>query len=176
VFLQDSAQAVAAARKMAPSWGGDPHRLVLAGHSAGAWIAAMLALDPTYLAAAGDSRDRIAGMVGLAGPYDFLPIVGADIQRVFAAAPDKRDTQPIHFADGHNPPLLLLQGADDDTVYPRNALALATRVTAAGGAAEAKIYPGVGHVGIVIGVTPLFRFKAPVLDDVTRFVLELPAR
>ncbi len=147
VFLQDAASAVATVQLSAASWGGDPRRVVVAGHSAGAWIAAMLALDPEWLAAAGDGsplvgRDNLAGMVGLAGPYDFLPITGADVQQVFAAAPDKRDTQPITYADGRNPPMLLLHGDDDDTVYPRNSLALANSVRAAGGTVQETTYPG----------------------------------
>jgi acetyl esterase/lipase len=177
VFLQDAAAAVAAARRSAALWGGDPHRVLLAGHSAGAWIAAMLALDPQWLAAAGDSRDHIAGMVGLAGPYDFLPLIGADIKAVFATAnADLRVTQPIDFVDGHNPPMLLLAGDEDSTVYPRNTTALAARIRAAGGPVADKIYPGLAHVGIVLSIAPLFQFRAPVLDDMSRFLLAQPPR
>ena len=73
--------------------------------------------------------------------------------------------------DGANPKLLLLHGAADTTCYPRNSLALAARVRAAGGAAEARLYPGVGHIGIVLGFAPLFRWRAPVLAEVSSFVL-----
>jgi acetyl esterase/lipase len=177
VFLQDAAAAVAVVRHSAALWGGDPHRLLLAGHSAGAWIVAMLALDPHWLAAAGDSRDHIAGVAALAGPYDFLPLVGADIKAVFATADgDLRATQPIDFVDGRNPPMLLLAGADDHTVYPRNTIALAARIRAAGGPVADKIYPGLGHVGLVISIAPIFQFRAPVLDDMSRFLLAQPPR
>jgi acetyl esterase/lipase len=176
-FLQDGARAVATVRRDATRWGGDPTRLILAGHSAGAWIAAMLALDPQWLHAAGDSRDHIAGMVGLAGPYDFLPITGPDIKQIFAPADaDLSTTQPIDQVDGHNPPMLLLAGDDDTTVYPRNTLALAARIRAAGGPVEAKTYPDLAHIGIVISLAPIFQFRAPVLDDMSRFILALPPR
>ncbi len=171
VFLRDGAAAVANVRRSAASWGADPHRLFLAGHSAGAWIAAMLALDPQWLAAAGDRSEAVAGMVGLAGPYDFLPITGPDIQAVFASVSDKRATQPVSFADGHNPPMLLLHGEDDDTVRPRNTLSLAHHIRDAGGPVEVKTYPGTGHVGIVISLAPMFRAKTPVLDDMADFIL-----
>lgn len=171
VFIDDAARAVAAVRRQARAWGGDPDRVFLAGHSAGAYLAAMLALDPRWLAAAGDDRAHLAGMVGLAGPYDFLPIQDEDIRAVFASAADLRQTQPIGHVDGRNPPLLLLHGAADTTCYPRNTLALAARVRAAGGEAEARLYPGVGHIGIVLGFAPLLRFRAPVLADVAGFVL-----
>ena len=165
-FLQDAAAAVAHVRRHAAAWGGDPGRIVLAGHSAGAHIAAMLALDRRWLGL----RDGIAGAVGLAGPYDFLPIQGPDIRAVFAAAAaDLRETQPIHHADGTAPPLLLLHGTRDRTCYPRNSLALAARIRAAGGRAEAVLYPGIGHIGIVLGFVPLLA-RCPTLIDVDRFV------
>lgn len=176
VFLQDAAAAVAAARRMAPGWGGDPTRVVLMGHSAGAHIATMLALDPRWLAAEGDSRDRIAGVVGLAGPYDFLPITGPDIRAVFAGAADLHDTQPITFATRRAPPTLLLHGTDDTTVYPRNSQALADRINRDGGQAQLRLYDGVGHIGIVLGFSRLFRGRAPVLDDTTAFISALPPR
>lgn len=175
-FLQDAAAAVAAARRMAPGWGGDPARVVLMGHSAGAHIAAMLALDPRWLAAEGDSRDRLAGLVGVAGPYDFLPITGRAIRAVFASATDLRDTQPITFADRRAPPTLLLHGSDDTTVLPRNSQVLADGIGRAGGQATLRLYDGVGHIGIVLGFAALFRDRAPVLDDTVAFINGLPPR
>jgi acetyl esterase/lipase len=170
-FIEDAAQAVAAARRHAPAWGGDPDRVFVAGHSAGAYLAAMLALDPRYLAASGEDRAHLAGMVGLAGPYDFLPIQDDDIRAVFASAADLRETQPVGHVDGRNPPMLLLHGAADTTCYPRNSLALAARVRASGGAAEARLYPRVGHIGIVLGFAPVLRFCSPALADLGGFVL-----
>jgi acetyl esterase/lipase len=165
-FLGDCAEAVATARRLAREHGGDPAQLILMGHSAGAHIAAMLALDRRWGA-------RPAGMVGLAGPYDFLPILGADIRAVFAPAADPRDTQPIHFAGPHAPPMLLLHGARDRIVWPRNALALAARLDAAGARAEARILPGIGHIGIVLAIARPFRFLAPVLDATARFAADI---
>jgi len=73
-FLRDNARAVAFAKQHAAEWGGDPGRLFLIGHSAGAYNAAMLALDRRWLGEVGlDPRRDLAGFVGLAGPYDFLP-------------------------------------------------------------------------------------------------------
>ena len=170
-FIEDGALAVAETRRLAASQGGDPGRLFVAGHSAGAYIAAMLAIVPDYLGAVGLSRGALAGAVGLAGPYDFLPIVGADIGLVFSSAStDLRQTQPIFHVDGRNAPLLLLHGDRDVTCYPRNSLALAARVTAAGGRAVARTYPGVGHIGIVAAFAPLPRFRAPSFGDTFRFI------
>jgi len=170
VFLQDCARAVAWTQAHLGEIGGDPRRLFLMGHSAGAYNAAMLALDPAYLAAAGTSRDAIAGLIGLAGPYDFLPITGAEVQAVFSTVGDGPESQPVNYVDGDAPPMLLLAGSADKTVYPRNTLSLAAKVRAKGGQVEDRIFPGVSHIGLVIAIAPLFQGKAPVLPVVEAFI------
>lgn len=164
-FLHDAAAAVATVRHHAAGWGGDAGRIILAGHSAGAYIAAMLTLDRRWLGA----REGIAGAVGLAGPYDFLPIHGPEVRAVFAAAPDWAQTQPVSHADGSAPPLLLLHGSHDRVCDPRNSLSLAGRIRAAGGVAEALLYPRIGHVGIVLGFVPWLA-RCATLPDLERFV------
>lgn len=171
-FVADGAAAVSFALAHATSWGGDPGRVFVVGHSAGAYIAVMLALDGTYLAAAGADRDRIAGTVGISGPYDFRPIIRPDIRAVFGDAADTDAAQPISHVDGHNRPLLLLTGNTDETVMPRNTAALAARVQAAHGQVETRNYPGVGHIGTIAAFAPLLRHEAPVLADVTAFVTD----
>ena len=170
-FLRDAAAAVAHVRRIAAAHGGDPDRIVLAGHSAGAYIAAMLALDARWLGA----RQGIAGAVGLGGPYDFLPIRRPDISAIFAPARDPRETQPAHFANGDSPPLLLLHGTRDGTCWPRNSLALAARVRAAGGEARVVLYRGTGHIGIVLGFVPWLA-RCRTLADVSGFVATSLAR
>lgn len=169
-FLDDNARAVAWAVRNAARLGADPRRVFILGHSAGAYNAAMLAVDPRYLAAAGVARDRIAGVVGLAGPYDFLPMTDPDIIPVFAPVNDGPASQPVTYVDGRNPPLLLLAGDADTTVRPRNTESLAAKVAAAGGKVESKLYPGLGHIGIITAFAPLLEGRAPVLDDVWAFI------
>ena len=174
-FLQDNAAAVAWAIGHAAEYGADPRHVFIVGHSAGAYNAAMLALDPALLLAAGVRREALAGVVGLAGPYDFLPMTDPDIIPVFAPVNDGPASQPINYVDGRNPPMLLLAGDADTTVRPRNTTALAARIAAAGGPVSSRIYPGVGHIGLVLAFAPLFRGKAPVLDDVWAFIAAHPA-
>ncbi len=169
-FLADCAAATAWTFGHLDQTGGDPNRVFLMGHSAGAYNALMLALDPRYLAAAGTSRDRLAGAIGLAGPYDFKPLNEPDVRAVFGPVGNDPSAQPITFADGHAPPLLLLAGTADQQVKPRNTTALAARERAAGGQVDEKLYPGVGHIGLIIAVAPLFQGKAPVLADVDAFI------
>jgi acetyl esterase/lipase len=164
-FLHDAAAAVAMARARAAEWGGDAGRIILAGHSAGAYIAMMLALDARWLG----TTEGIAGAVGLAGPYDFMPIQGPDLRAVFGAAADRPEAQPINHAHADAPPVLLLHGSRDRVCFPRNSLALATRLRAAGGRAEAVLYARTGHIGIVLGFVPWLA-RCPTLRDVERFV------
>ena len=171
-FLDDNAHAVAWAVAHAAEFAADPHRLFIVGHSAGAYNAAMLAVDPRWLARAGLDRAKVAGVAGLAGPYDFLPMTDPDILPVFAAVDDGPASQPVNYVDGRNPPLLLLAGDADTTVRPANTRSLAARVAAAGGAVQSRIYPDLGHIGIITAFAPLFSSRAPVLDDVWRFIME----
>ena len=168
-FVEDCALAVRWARDHAPRFGGDAARIVLVGHSAGAYNAMMLALDGRYLSEAGVEAARIKGAVGLAGPYDFLPFDVDATRDAFGAAPDPLQTQPITFARADAPPLLLLWGADDTTVGPRNLASLERAMRAAGGEVESKIYPGVDHIEIMLALSRPFRGVAPVLEDVTAF-------
>ena len=168
-FIQDNAKAVAWAIAHATEWGADPTRIFVIGHSAGAYDAAMLALDPTYLAAAGASRDQLAGVVGMAGPYDFLPSHDPAVYPIFGPA-NTHPNDAVSHVDGRNPPLLLLHGTADTTVRPRNTTSLLDNVRAAHGPVDAKFYPGLAHIGLVTAVAPLFSSRAPVLDDIWAFI------
>lgn len=165
-FVEDGAAAVRWARAHAKDYGGDGDRIVLAGHSAGAYIAAMLAVDGRWL---GADRKAVRGLAGLAGPYDFAPFTVAASQAAFGAWPKPAETQPVTWADASAPRTLLLAGAEDTTVRPRNSKALAAALGKAGAAAEVKLYPGIGHVGILTAIARPLRGKAPVLDDVAAF-------
>jgi len=168
-FVEDGAAAVAWVQSNIAGLGGDPDLLHLAGHSAGAHIAALLALDHHYLADAGVERGAIASFVGLAGPYDFLPLDDPTLEEIFAVE-DMPATQPITFADRSAPPTLLLHGADEETVLPANSEHLAGALAAAGNRVELKIYPDLGHIGLLIALAAPLRWLAPVLEDVSAFL------
>ena len=172
-FIEDGARAVAWARAHAADYGADPDRLFVSGHSAGAHIGAMLATDGRYLAAAGASIADLAGFVGMAGPYDFLPIKDPVLQRIFAPRENWPRTQPIEFVDGDEPPMLLMHGAADETVYPKNSRNLANKIKASGGSARLEIYPDVGHIGLIAPLAAPLRMTGDQLDVFANFVKEI---
>ena len=175
-FVEDGAAAVAWTAANIGRFGGDPARIAVAGHSAGAYIAILLALDRRWLAATSVPTAAIKAAVGLAGPYDFAPFVpGGAAEAAFGAAPDIVDTQPITHARGDAPPLLLLTGDADTTVQPRNSRVLGARMSALGGQARVIEYPGVGHIGILLALSKPFRGKAPVVADMAAFLNAVPA-
>lgn len=168
-FVDDCAAAVRWAADHAAQYGGDASKIVLVGHSAGAYNVMMLALDAHYLSDAGVDGHSMRGAIGLAGPYDFLPFDVDATRNAFGQAPDSTLTQPVHFARADAPPLLLLWGEADTTVGPRNLRGLDAAMRAAGGRVETKTYPGVNHVDIMLALSRPLRGRAPTLSDVTAF-------
>lgn len=166
-FLEDCAQALRWTRRNASSFGGDGGRLILTGHSAGAYNAAMLALDTRWL---GEDRLAVRGLVTLAGPFDFLPLDDPATIATFSRWPSPEETQPIRFASRAAPPTLLLHGEDDDRVRPRNSRQLDAALNGVGAQAELRLYPSVSHAGILLALARPLRGNAPVLDDIDRFV------
>ena len=129
MFVEDAARAVRFARESAAQWGGDPARLVLMGHSAGAYIAAMLSFDPQWLRQVGlNSQTDLAAFIGLAGPYDFLPIESRTLRTIFGGA-NRAETQPISFVTGKEAPSLLISAWRDRLVSPGNSRRMAGRST-----------------------------------------------
>jgi acetyl esterase/lipase len=170
-FMQDAAHAVAWTHSYAGEYGGDPEQLFVMGHSAGAHIGALLATDAHWLAAVGMRPRQLAGFIGLAGPYDFLPLKNADYIDMFGNTHDEQlRSQPLHFVDGDEPPMLLMQGATDKIVWPRNAESLARSLRQHNEPVELKLYPDIGHLAILFSISRPLRGKAPALDDAVRFI------
>lgn len=172
-FVEDGAKAVRWAVDHAEHLGGDPSRIYLMGHSAGAHIAALLALDPHYLADVGlDRSATVRGAVCMSGPYDFK--LDRELRPVFNLSPDDPRTyfamEPISFADAHAPPMLLVHGGKDDVVEPHNAMELMLKLREAGADVNYRLYPGLGHAGVALAFAFPFRWIAPVLKDVTDWI------
>jgi acetyl esterase/lipase len=169
-FVQDAAQAVRWARDHVARYGGDPGRIALAGHSAGAYNAVMLALDSRWLRAEGVDPAIIRAAIGLCGPYDFYPFNKPRSRDAMKGVADPMMTQPIHFARADAPPLLLVSAGEDVQVGAHNAVNLTARMQTLGGQATHIDHPGLSHENVVMALSKPFRAKAPVLDESVAFL------
>jgi len=163
-FMNDAAQALA--------WTVDniDQRVVLMGHSAGAHIAALLALDSQYTKKFNVDRQRIAGLIGLSGPYDFLPLKSERLKTIFNAAGDIQNTQPINFVTSSAPPALLVHGLDDTTVLPFNTENLAKKLSDNGVNVTMKLYPDKTHAVTIGALSVPFREQLPLLEEIQTFL------
>lgn len=173
-FMEDAAAAVAWTKAHIAVHGGDPRRLFVMGHSAGGQIGALLTLNEVYLKAAGMAPRDLAGFIGVAGAYDFLPLVNPTYKIIFGPQDQWPLSQPITFVTAAAPPMFLTTGKGDDTVLPRNSEHLAARLQSLGRPVTVKIYDGVGHITIMGAFSPLLSFLAPVRDDVLDFIRTTP--
>jgi acetyl esterase/lipase len=169
-FEEDGARVVKWARDNIRQFGGDPDKIFLMGHSSGAHTAAMIALNEQYLQAVGGSRSWLRGMIGMAGPYDFLPITDPMLRDIFGPPERFELSQPVIYTDGRNPPLLLIHGEDDETVQVKNTRNLAASVSRAGGPVETLIYPKMSHQKLISSIGPYVRNQNDVLVNISVFI------
>ena len=170
-FLDDSAQAVAWTAREISAFGGDPKRLYVMGHSAGAYNAAMVALDPKYLAKHGMKASALRGWIGMAGPYDFMPIENTTTRPVFHFPDTPAASQPINHVSKETPRALLIAANKDALVNPqRNTGGMAKKLRDYGVPVKELYYDGVNHVTLVGSLAAPLRLLAPALDDIDSFI------
>ncbi len=169
-FLEDGAEAVAWTRDNIAAQGGDPTRIAFMGHSAGAYVAVMLALDTQWLTAAGVDPAITKAAVGLSGPYDFHPFTSKRSIDAMGQWPRPAETQPIAYARTDAPPLLLATSEGDTTVRAKNANNLAAKLRELGAPVEVKNYGPLSHEEVVMALSTPYRTKAPVLADSIAFL------
>jgi acetyl esterase/lipase len=164
-FVADSAAAVKWVQANIADYGGDPDQVIVAGHSAGAYNALMLALDKQWL---GDKPVQAA--ISMAGPADFYPFTTKRGMDAMGQWPDPAETQPISFVRKDAPPILLIHGSADTVVRIRNANSLLAKQKAAGGDIQLSAYEGASHNDLVLALGTLFRGRHPVVADSLRFL------
>jgi acetyl esterase/lipase len=177
-FLEDSALALAWGFDHARRLGADPRRVFVMGHSAGGYNAAMLALDRRWLAATGHAPSELAAWIGLAGPYEFLPLAPDSPARPVFFHPDyPPNTQPIDDVTRASPRAFLAAPSHDSVVSAeRSTRAMAARLRSAGVPVELKLYDGISHALLAGAFARPLRGLAPVLDDVAAFIAATPPR
>lgn len=177
LFLEDGAKAVAWTHAHIQNFSGDPQRVYLMGHSSGAYIAAMLALDPHLLGKVGMSPKDVRGWIGLAGPYDFLPIKNPDVRPVFFWPDSPLQSQPINHVSRAAPPALLIAASEDELVDPtRNTGGMARKLREAGVPVRELYYSRPSHITLVATLSRPLRQLAPVFDQVVSFIKHTPTQ
>lgn len=174
-FVEDAALAVAWTRRNLAAGESEARPLVLMGHSAGAHIAALLALDPGYLTAAGLTPQSVSAWVGLAGPYAFDPFRFRGIRPIFETAASADQARPVTFARAGAPPALLLHGVSDGTVRRSNSQELAAALTRQKVPVRHVELPKTGHIGILLSLAAPVGDPALVIEPVEAFIEGLPA-
>jgi len=169
-FMDDAARAALWAAAHGGHYGADPNHFYLMGHSAGAHMAALVTLDRRYFAATALPAPAIAGVIGLSGPYDFLPLREADVQDMFGPPENYPDSQPVNFVRADAPPMLLVHGLKDTTVSPNNSRSLAAVLHTHGVPVTLKLYPNLVHADTVAALSLPARARAPTLADIAAFV------
>ena len=156
-------------------YGGDSNKIFLAGHSAGAHIAVMMSINPKYLVKESLKPNDFAGVIGLAGPYDFLPLKSDRLKTIFGAETEQWKSQPINFVDGKNPPMLLAVGKKDGTVWPRNSYNLAKKINENNGLVKVVEFENYGHIDMVAKLAKPLRGNGELLKLMTDFIQNIPA-
>ena len=111
-YIEDASKAVAWAVKNATKLGADPARIYVSGHSAGAYLATMLAMDERYLKAQGTGTAAIAGFISISG--QMTTHFNVRKERGLSDVPlIVDDAAPAHYIRKDIPRLLLLIGDHD---------------------------------------------------------------
>lgn len=173
-FMEDAASAFSWVKAFAEQFGGDPNNITVMGHSAGAHMGALLALDPTYLENENLTPQDMARFVGLAGPYSIDLARAGSVAPIFETMTNRARTRPIKLvAEGPQmPPSLLLHGRADKTVHWKNTENFATAIGDRGGHVETAYFNGIGHVGLLLSLAPGLRWRAPSWDRILAFLEE----
>lgn len=169
-FMEDPVSAAKWVKTNIKKYNGDANKVFLAGHSAGAHIAVMMAINSEYLAEASLKPNDFVGVIGLAGPYDFLPLKSDRLKVMFGSEAEQWKSQPINFVDGKNPPLFLAVGMKDGTVWPRNTYNLAKKIKEKNGLVEVHEFASYGHVDMVAKLAKPLRGNGELLKSVITFI------
>ena len=168
-MIDDTARAVGWTRSEIMRFGGDPTRITMVGHSAGAYNVMMTALEERWLASEGVALSDLAAVVGLSGPYEIYPFTSDASKAAFGHADNPQATQPIAHIRGDAPPMLLIHGGKDDTVRPKNSPMLAEMITAAGGRAQVHMYPDMNHTDPLVSLAAPWRSRRDIADKIAAF-------
>jgi acetyl esterase/lipase len=160
--VQDVARALAWIYRNISAHGGNPEAIFVMGHSAGGHLAALLALDETYLEVHGLSTSLIRGVMPMSGVYNLNAIPG--FHSVFTSDPQARhEASPIAHVDEEQPPFFISYAQFDLPTLHEQARELSQRLTAHGTEARLLEAPRKDHITIIS--------QLDLPDDATRQAL-----
>ncbi len=178
--IEDVARAVAFVHERIGRYGGDPGALFLMGHSAGAQLAARVALDTAALAPFGVPEEAICGVISVSGAaLDLtdektyaLSDDPAYYARRFGTQPGwQAAASPIRFARPDAPPFLILFAGGESQALQRQSWLLNAALQEAGAASEVVVVPGMSHTRIVLALSRDDRTAGPAM---LRFIRNAP--
>ncbi len=178
--IRDVARATAWVYRHIAEYGGDPRSLYLSGHSAGAQLAARVALDPAPLKELGLTKRIVKGVIGLSGAGYEIPETSRRSETI------KRDYYAKRFADGDetgawadqvsllqfvdadSPPFLLFYAGAESPNLQRQTRLLAAALEKARVSHEVHIVPHRDHVQIVLTMSRKGSDTSHLIEDFIR--------
>jgi len=179
-MAHEVAAAIAWVLRNVVNYGGNPHRVVVAGHSSGAYLAMLAVLDPQFLPIYGDATQALHKIVAIGGSYDLRAQYqfdqangrGAQLLQFAGGAGRLTMASPMHFVRHDVPPILLLHGDQDKTVPLAIAQNFNIALQSVGAPSELKVYYGAGHTDLLFAA--LTQADAPIIGDLVESVYGLP--
>jgi len=150
--------------------------VVMIGHSAGAHLASLVALDPIYSNQFGFSPSFIQGVIGLAGIYSFRPENSELMSEIFqpAASPnDFFEAKPINYLKGGGVPLYLMHGRKDQTVVCQSAERMFKNAMLAGHPVDIHVEEKYGHVRPLLDFLSVMPNHRRFMKKITGFIDEV---
>ncbi|MGB0388252.1 MAG: alpha/beta hydrolase [Ardenticatenaceae bacterium] len=139
--VEDLAHAFAWIKQDITTYGGDPTRIIVGGHSAGGHLISLLAMDEGYLSAVGHTSADIVGV---------LPVSGAlDVGNRFGRLADSQAASPINHVRAGLPPFLLIWAENDLPQLATQAEGMKAKLEAVGVPVEGAEIPGCDHFNII---------------------------
>lgn len=180
----DCAEAVGWVWRTIDHYGGDPRQLFLSGHSAGAHLAALISVDPTYLSASGMPTSWIRGVAMISGATDLQShsettvfTSREQIEEAFGSTAEELKTaSPITHIRTDLHPFLVIVAEKDPPGLRSQGKRFADELREAGGEVLFISVKGRDHLSIVRRFGPSDDPTANAIADFVKHYAALPAR
>jgi len=150
--IEDVAKAFAWVKANVAKHGGDPNNITVMGHSAGAHLAALLALDPTYLKAEKLEPNAIRGVVAVSGVYQIEPGGELTLPAFGTDAAECRKAAPMTHVKEKHPPFLIAYAENDYATFDKMAIELHAALVKARVSASLMKVDARNHISVIVSV------------------------